>query len=175
MSGDVTTRPIRDAVADAELRRAQRGVRRRWVVFAIAAVATLAVDQITKVIVRAGIEPGERIDLFFGVGLVRARNEGIAFGLFPGNRAVVATLTIVALVIIAGLLLRLARQTPGVALGGGFLVGGSLGNLVDRLVHGGVTDFIDPPAFPAFNVADIGITFGAVIVALSLLRAGGRE
>ena len=96
-------------------------------------------------------------------------------GCFPGNRAVVATLTIVALVIIAGLLLRLARQTPGVALGGGFLVGGSLGNLVDRLVHGGVTDFIDPPAFPAFNVADIGITFGAVIVALSLLRAGGRE
>lgn len=175
MSGDLTARPIREAVADAEQRRAQRGVRRRWVVFAIGAVATFAADQITKAIVRAGIEPGERIDLFFGVGLVRARNEGIAFGLFPGNRAVVATLTIVALVIIAGVLLRLARQSPGVALGGGLLVGGSIGNLVDRLAHGGVTDFIDPPGFPAFNVADTGITIGAVIVGLSLLRVGGRE
>jgi signal peptidase II len=175
MSGEPVARPIRDAVADAELRRAQRGVRKRWVVFAIAATVTFVADQITKIIVRAGIEPGERIDLFLGVHLVRARNEGIAFGLFPGNRAVVATLTIVALAIIAVALLRLARQSPGVALGGGLLVGGSLGNLVDRLVHGGVTDFIDPPAFPAFNVADIGITFGAIIVALSLLRAGGRE
>ena len=175
MSGHLTTRPIRDAVAAAEGRRHRRAVRQRWVWLGVAAIVTFALDQLTKLIVRAGIEPGERIDLIAGVGLVRARNEGIAFGFFPGNRAVVATLTVVALAVIAGALVRLTRQSLAVAFGGGLLVGGSVGNLLDRLIHGGVTDFIDPPAFPAFNMADAGITVGAVIIALGLLRAGGQE
>jgi signal peptidase II len=169
------TRPVRDAVDEAEGRRRRRSVRRRWVTFTFAASVTFALDQVTKLIIRAGLDAGERIDLIAGLRLVRARNEGIAFGLFPGNRAVVATLTVVALAVIAGGLLRLARQSAIVALGGGLLVGGSVGNLLDRLIHGGVTDFIDPPAFPAFNVADIGIVVGAAIVALGLLRAGGKE
>jgi signal peptidase II len=175
LSDDLTVRPIRDAVDAAAHRRYRREVRRRWVWFGVAAIATFAIDQGTKLLVRAGIEPGERIDLIAGVGLVRARNEGIAFGFFPGNRAVVATLTVVALAVIAGVLVRLSRQSLAVAFGGGLLVGGSIGNLLDRLIHGGVTDFIDPPAFPAFNMADTGITLGAVIIALGLLRAGGQE
>ena len=175
MSGDMTARPVRDAVDEAEGRRVRRAVRRRWAWFGAAALLTFVVDQATKVIVRTGIEPGERIDLIAGLGLVRARNEGIAFGLFPGNRAVVATLTVVALAVIAGALIRLARQSLAVASGGGLLIGGSVGNLLDRLMHGGVTDFIDPPAWPAFNVADIGIVVGAAIIAFGLLRAGGQE
>ncbi len=175
MSDELKVRPIRDAVDQAEGRRYRRAARRRGFWFGCAAIATFAVDQATKIIVRAGIDPGERIDLVFGVSLVRARNEGIAFGFFPGNRAVVATLTVVALAIIAGALIRLARQSVTVAFGGGLLVGGSVGNLLDRLMHGGVTDFIDPPAWPAFNVADVGIVVGAVIIALGLLRAGGQE
>lgn len=175
MNGDVTARPIRDAVDDAEGRRHRRAARRRWNWFGLAALATFGVDQATKLLVRAEIAPGERIDLIAGVGLVRARNEGIAFGLFPGNRAVVATLTVVALAVIAGALIRLARQSLTVAFGGGLLVGGSVGNLLDRLIHGGVTDFIDPRAWPAFNVADIGIVVGAAIIALGLLRSGGQE
>lgn len=166
---------MRDAVDAAESRRFRRQVRRRWLWFAVAAVVTFVADQTTKIGVRTGIDPGERIDLFAGVGLVRARNEGIAFGLFPGNRAVVATLTVVALVVIAAALVRLARQHLTVALGGGLLVGGSVGNLVDRLIHGGVTDFVDLPAWPAFNVADVGIVVGAAIIALGLLRGGGQE
>ncbi len=170
-----STVPIRDAVDAAEIRRLRRQVRRRWVWFAVAATVTFATDQLTKLAVRAGIEPGERIDVIAGVGLVRARNEGIAFGLFPGNRAVVATLTVVALAVIAGALVRFARQSLAVAFGGGLLVGGSVGNLVDRLIHGGVTDFVDFPAWPAFNVADVGIVLGAAIIALGLLRDGAHE
>ncbi len=170
-----STLPMRDAVDAAENRRFRRQVRRRWLWFAVAATGTFAVDQATKLGVRAGIHPGERIDLVVGAGLVRARNEGIAFGLFPGNRAVVATLTVVALVVIAAALVRLAPQSLPVAVGGGLLVGGSVGNLVDRLIHGGVTDFIDLPAWPAFNVADIGIVVGAAIIALGLLRGGAHE
>jgi signal peptidase II len=56
-------------------------------------------------------------------------------------------------------------------LGVGLLAGGALGNLVDRLSDGGVTDFIDPPLWPAFNVADIAITAGVVVIALTALRA----
>ena len=175
MSDDLTVRPIREAVDGAEDRRYRREARRRWVWFGAVAIVTFAVDQGTKFLVRSGIEPGERIDVIAGVGLVRARNEGIAFGFFPGNRAVVATLTVLALGVIAGVLIRLSRQSLAVAIGGGLLVGGSVGNLLDRLIHGGVTDFIDPPAFPAFNMADTGITVGAVIIAFGLLRGGGQE
>ena len=170
-----STLPMRDAVEAAEVRRMRRQVRRRWLWFAVAAAVTFVVDQATKIGVRAGIDLGERIDLVAGVGLVRARNEGIAFGLFPGNRAVVATLTVVALAFIAAALVRFARQSLTVAFGGGLLVGGSVGNLVDRLIHGGVTDFVDLPAWPAFNVADIGIVVGAAIIALGLLRSGSHE
>lgn len=170
-----STLPMREVVDAAASRRFRRQVRRRWVWFAVAAIATFAVDQATKLGVRAGIDSGQRIDLIAGVGLVRARNEGIAFGLFPGNRAVVATLTVVALAFIAAVLVRLARQSLAVAIGGGLLVGGSVGNLVDRLIHGGVTDFIDLPRWPAFNVADIAIVVGAAIIALGLLRGGAQE
>ena len=54
-------------------------------------------------------------------------------------------------------------------------MGGSLGNLIDRLAHGAVTDFIDFARWPAFNVADIGITVGAALIVLGLLRDGDGE
>ena len=175
MSDDLQARPIRDVVDAAADRRSRRATRRRWAWFGVVAIITFAIDQVTKLLVRAEIAPGETIDLFAGVDLVRGRNEGIAFGFFPGNRTVVATLTVVALAVIAGALVRLTRQSLAVAFGGGLLIGGSVGNLLDRLVHGGVTDFIDPPSWPAFNVADVGIVVGAAIIAAGLLRPGGQE
>jgi signal peptidase II len=162
---------VRDAVEEAEGRRRRREVRRRWRIFVVTAVVTLVLDQATKLIVRAAMDPGDRIAIFPGFALVRARNEGIAFGLFPGNQAAVAVLTVLALALIAGVLARLASRSAMIAFGGGLLVGGSIGNFADRLIHGGVTDFLDPAAFPAFNIADMGIVVGAAIVALGLLRA----
>jgi signal peptidase II len=163
-------RPVRDAVEQAEDRRLRREARRRWNVFGVTAVAIFGADQVAKLIVRGAMDHGDRIAIIPGFGLVRARNEGIAFGLFPGNQTLVAVLTVVALGLIATVLARLAARSPAVAFGGGLLLGGSVGNFVDRLVHGGVTDFLDPVAFPAFNVADVGIVVGAAIVALGLLR-----
>jgi signal peptidase II len=61
------------------------------------------------------------------------------------------------------------RRSPLIALGGGLLIGGSLGNLIDRLYRGGVTDYLDPVAWPAFNVADMGIVCGAVLIVVGLL------
>lgn len=140
--------------------------------FLVTAVATFTADQAGKLLVRATMDPGDHIAVFPGFAIVRARNEGIAFGLFPGNQNVVAVLTLVALGLIAMVLARLATRSQAVAFGGGLLIGGSVGNFVDRLIHGGVTDFLDPVAFPAFNIADMGIVIGAAILALGLLRVG---
>ena len=75
-----------------------------------------------------------------------------------------------ALCAIAVALAGLVARNDTVAAGAGLLVGGSLGNLIDRLAHGEVTDFLDPARWPAFNVADCCITVGAVLIVLGLMR-----
>ena len=84
-------------------------------------------------------------------------------------------LTVVALCAIAVALAGLVARNNIVAAGAGLLVGGSLGNLIDRLSRGAVTDFIDLTRWPAFNVADIGITVGAALIVLGLLRDGEED
>lgn len=136
---------------------------------AVVALIALALDQLTKAVVRAEISPGERIDLFAGIGLVRVGNEGIAFGLFDG--AGIAVLVLVAgafVLLLAHFLLSSGRE--GLWLPVGLLAGGALGNLIDRIAHGAVTDFIDPPNWPAFNVADIEITLGVALLLVLVLR-----
>lgn len=171
----MSTRPsTREAVADAIARRERRQVKARWYRFAVLAVAVLALDQITKAVIRAEMELRERHELFSWFAISRVNNEGIAFGLFPGRQAAIAVLTVVALSAIAVALAGLVSRNPLVAAGAGLLVGGSLGNLVDRLAHGAVTDFLDLARWPAFNVADCGITVGAALIVLGLL-ADDRE
>jgi signal peptidase II len=162
----------REAVVKAAARRERREAKARWRSFAILAVLVLALDQITKELIRAGFDPRESHRLFPGFSLTRVRNEGIAFGLFPGRQAAVAILTVVALCAIAIALAGLVNRNATVAAGAGLLVGGSLGNLIDRLMHGAVTDFLDPARWPAFNLADCGIVTGAALIVLGLMQDG---
>jgi signal peptidase II len=165
----------RDAVLQAAERRRRRQTRARWWRFGTLAALVLVLDQISKAVIRATLEPREVIDVFPGFDISRVTNEGIAFGLFPGRQAAVAVLTVVALCAIAIALAGLVARNNTVAAGAGLLVGGSLGNLIDRLSRGAVTDFIDVTRWPAFNVADIGITVGAALIVLGLLRDGGED
>ena len=153
-------------------RRRRRQTRARWWSFGALALLVLVLDQISKAAIRATLEPREFVDVFPGFDISRVTNEGIAFGLFPGRQAAVAVLTVVALCAIAVALAGLVARNNIVAAGAGLLVGGSLGNLIDRLSRGAVTDFIDFARWPAFNVADIGITVGAALIVLGLLRDG---
>jgi signal peptidase II len=130
--------------------------------------AVLVLDQATKLAVRGSLEPGERRDLILGVDLTRVTNDGIAFGLFDDADALVLVVTAVALIAVAGWF-ALAPQRAGLWAGVGLLVGGAVGNLVDRVDGSGVTDFIDPPLWPAFNVADVAITAGVAALALVAL------
>jgi signal peptidase II len=127
----------------------------------VVAVGVLALDQATKAIVRGSIGRTERIDVLPGVDLVNTRNTGVAFGLFSGGGAIVAIVAALALVaLVAFFLTHLDRRLAWLPTG--LLIGGAVGNLLDRAIEGSVTDFVDLPLWPAFNVADAAITIGVL-------------
>ena len=125
------------------------------------AVVVVVLDQVTKALVRGGLELGERHDLVAGVRLVNVRNSGIAFGFLSGGGALLVVGTAIALL---ALVLFFVTHTGRrlVWLPTGLMIGGAIGNLIDRARDGSVTDFVKFPYFPAFNVADMAITVGVV-------------
>ena len=138
--------------------------RARSIAFVRAAAVVLIVvilDQVSKHAVRADISVGEVNTFLPGVRLVHVRNNGVAFGFFAGGGALVLVLTLVALSVLIGYF-ALRPTRPWLWLPTGMLVGGALGNLIDRIANGSVTDFIKLPLWPAFNVADMSITFGVI-------------
>ena len=128
---------------------------------ALVAAVVVILDQVTKSLVRANIELGDHDKFLPGVTLVHDRNTGVAFSLFAGGGALVIVLTLAALTVLVGYLAR-RPERPLLWLPTGMLVGGALGNLIDRIAHGAVTDFIKLPHWPAFNVADMSITLGVL-------------
>jgi signal peptidase II len=127
----------------------------------IVMVAVIALDQLTKHTIATSNAANEGRSVFLGVKLVHVRNHGVAFGFLSGGGAIVLVFTLAAL---GALLLYfyLRPQREWLWLPTGLLIGGAIGNLIDRLAHGAVTDFIKLPLWPAFNVADIAITFGVL-------------
>jgi signal peptidase II len=125
------------------------------------AAGVVLVDQLTKALVRDNLAYGEQRDLLAGIDLVNVRNSGVAFGFLEGGGAVLVVGTAVALL---ALVIFFATHTGRrlVWLPTGLLLGGAVGNLIDRARDGSVTDFVKFPHFPAFNVADMAITFGVV-------------
>ncbi len=126
-------------------------------------------DQAAKGAIVATLAPGERTSLALGFDVARVTNRGIAFGLLSeGSAALVLAITAVALALVVAWF-ALDPGKPWMWLGVGLLTGGALGNLADRVRDGGVTDFLDPPLWPAFNLADVSITLGVVVIALASL------
>jgi signal peptidase II len=138
-------------------------------------VAIVGLDQLLKRTVVQGIAPGQKESFLPGVHLVHVRNTGVAFGFFSGGGTLVLVLTLAALSLLVGYFL-LHPNRRGLWIPTGLLLGGAIGNLVDRLANGAVTDFIKLPFWPAFNVADMAITFGvlALLYVLDVARAHGR-
>jgi signal peptidase II len=125
------------------------------------ALGVVALDQATKALVRGSIARGDENAVFPGVQLVNTRNHGVAFGLFDKGGTVVAVVTAVALVALL-VFFAFNRRRPYAWVPTGLLIGGAIGNLIDRTQGEGVTDFVKLPLWPAFNVADIAITFGVL-------------
>ncbi len=148
---------------------------RRLIAFAKAfgvVIVVVVLDRITKHAIASGIAVGDVHKFLPGIQLVDVRNSGVAFGFFSGGGALVLVLTLMALgVLVVYFALRPQRWL--LWLPTGLLVGGALGNLIDRISSGSVTDFIKLPLWPAFNVADMSITFG--VLALLYVLEGPRR
>jgi signal peptidase II len=123
-------------------------------------------DQLSKAAVRNSIVPGETRSVLPGLQLVDTRNQGVAFGFLPGRHLAVSALVGAALLVLIVYFAR-HRDTPLIWLPTGMLLGGALGNIVDRLRAGSVTDFVKLPlGWPPFNLADASITLGVLLLFL---------
>jgi signal peptidase II len=134
-----------------------------WARAALVMAAVIALDQATKALVRSNVAIGDSNGVLPGVEIVHVRNEGVAFSRFSGGGTVVAVIVGAALLaLVAYFVTHLDK--PLVWLPTGMLLGGALGNVIDRIRDGAVTDFIKLPGWPAFNVADIAITGGVLVL-----------
>jgi len=132
-------------------------------------VLVVALDQGTKALVEANLAPGEEVDVLGPLSLTLSHNRGVAFGLADGGGGALVALTLLALVVV-GVLFARNPTRPGMWVAMGLLAGGAVGNLVDRVREGAVTDFVSVGAWPAFNLADAAIVVGVVLLALGYMR-----
>jgi signal peptidase II len=162
-AADVTARP----------RRAVRG----WLVAALV-VGIVVVDQLTKTWAVRELDDGP-VELFGDVAFRLSHNSGGAFSLFQGFTPLLAVLAIVLTVVLVRALHR--TRDPLVLIALALILGGAIGNLLDRLfrspgfLRGEVVDFVDVGRFPVFNVADSAITIGAVLLFIAVLLAPDPE
>jgi len=162
--------------------------RRKFVLFGLVAGICLVLDQITKYVVRETIKPlgyagRQVIDEHFVLRF--SENTGVAFGMLqslPGGRVILTIVALFALFLVVQYLRRTDPSHTRLQWGLGLVAGGALGNLVDRIALGGVTDFLvvdlgfwplNP--WPAFNVADAALVIGVGIMAIDMARAPKSE
>jgi len=142
------------------------------VYFLISGVAVLILDQLTKYLVISKVANGTSMtvieDFFY---IVNVKNTGAAFGIFQDHTMVLTIISLVAivLIIILKVIMDLKYVFYNITLG--FILGGALGNLVDRFFIGEVTDFIHFTIFPpVFNIADTFIVIGFSLIIIMIIR-----
>ena len=153
----------------------------KWSLFVVMAGVCLAVDLVTKHLAEQRIALDETIRVFSFFYLDRTANDGAAFGLLGGKSTFIIVANFVALAVV-GFYVLMERRAWLAGIAGGAVVGGSVGNLVQRLSGDGhVTDFLKFPHWPNFNMADVfidagiaAIVIGLVWEAVRLYRAGRR-
>lgn len=131
----------------------------------------VVLDQGAKALIESNLVPGEHVDVLGPLGFTLAHNDGVAFGLASGGGAALVALTVVALLFV-GILFARNPTRPGMWIAVGLLAGGALGNLADRVRAEAVTDYVDVFGWPPFNLADVAITLGVVVLALSYVSEG---
>ncbi len=140
----------------------------RFLLYAVG-LLVLAADQLTKLAAARLLLAGQSQPLLGPyLSLTVQRNTGAAFGMFPAATTALIALAAIIIIFIAVWGPQLAQSNRLLAAGLGMALGGATGNLIDRLRLGCVVDFIDLHFWPVFNVADIGITCGAILVVMAL-------
>ena len=158
-----------------------RRPRDKWrdIIFCSVAVFVVIADQITKALIRASVLPGE---VFYDVGyfrIIHVENTGASFSLFPGHSLIIVIISIIGLLVILSLVFFFRSrwsflQSNWVIVALALVTGGAIGNnLIDRLRQGTVTDYLDFKVWPAFNVADMCLTVGIIILVYRLIFYSG--
>jgi signal peptidase II len=145
---------------------------RDWLLLATLAAATAA-DQITKLAVKTNLALGESWPAEGFLRISHGTNSGSAFGLFRGQPLILAIASLFAIGFIVYYYRAHSTGRPMARFTVGLLLGGSLGNLVDRLRSGEVVDFIDVGPWPVFNLADCSIVVGMTLLVATVVLAGG--
>lgn len=147
---------------------------RAWCLAGALAGLVVIADQATKAIAENRIATGEDIDVLGPFGFTLTHNEGVSWGLAAGAGAPLILVTLAALGVVAYIFSRDPTRR-GMWIAVGMVAGGAIGNLADRVRSGAVTDFVVLPPWPPFNVADVSITFGVVLLVLIHLFDAWRE
>jgi len=147
---------------------------RRNVIFAAIALLVIAADQLSKWWIVSNLAVGETLANYGFFRVIRVQNTGAAFGIFQGHPLIFTIIDFLGIAVLLFLVLFLSRRWPfldrmWVRSGVGLILGGTVGNLIDRLRVGQVTDFLDFKIWPTFNVADASITVGVIILIFCII------
>jgi signal peptidase II len=147
---------------------------RAWGLAGALCAIVVAADQAAKAAIEASLVLGEDADVLGPLSLTLVHNRGVAFGLAGGAGLPLILVALAALVAVGYLFARDPTR-PGMWVATGLLAGGAIGNLVDRIASDAVTDYIDVASWPPFNLADVAITLGVLLLVLLYLRDAERE
>ena len=159
------------------MKEANQSVFQTRVVFLTLALMVVVLDLVSKRLIVASFQLHEVRQIFGDwVRLTYIHNPGAAFGLFPGSRVPLIAISIVAVFVVVAVAWS-RRNTPGTVVPLGLILGGAVGNLIDRIRLGEVVDFVQigiPPNmyWPVFNVADSAVTIGVTWLAIGLVVSG---
>ena len=151
-----------------------RATARAWSLAGVVCGLVFAADQAAKAAVESRLVPGQYEEVLGPLELTLSHNRGVAFGLAGGAGVKLVITTALALAVI-GFLFSRDPQRPGMWLAVGLVAGGAIGNLADRIRADAVTDFIAVGSWPAFNLADVAITVGVLLLVYFYLRDAERE
>ena len=152
-----------------------REIYQRGAIFFWIALVVVALDQLTKFIIKSTLALGESFPVSGFFQFTHVHNTGAAFSIFRDHTFLLAICSMIGVVILLFLVFYLSKRVEFLSslpakISLGLIMGGTLGNLIDRLSYGYVIDFIDFSFFATFNVADSAITVGAILLALSYIR-----
>ena len=154
----------------------------KWpnIVFFSLTLLVIAADQLSKIWIRSNLAIGESLPETGLVRLTHISNTGAAFGLFQGHSFPLTIVALVGATVILLFALYFYRRFPFYdrrlgKLALGLMLGGTIGNLIDRLNQGFVTDFIDIGIWPTFNVADSAVVVGVILFVYRLLVFSGAK
>lgn len=158
---------------------AREGETKYFVSFALIALCVFALDQISKVLIRRALPLGGKTSIVPGwLDFSHVLNHGAAWGMLSGRRWLLIFVACGVIAVVVMLAREMSARSVWARGGLGFILGGALGNLFDRIAFGAVTDFIDLDTpwrflktFPVWNLADAALTVGVVMLAIDFLRA----